>query len=120
MADHISRCARICHEANRVYCASLGDDSQIPWDDAPARIKDSAMAGVKLHFENPHVAPSASHEAWTDYKIAEGWIWGETKDPVLKTHPCLVPFDQLPSAQQFKDVLFQAIIHAYVAGVQEG
>ena len=28
--------AQIAHEANRAYCASLGDHSQLPWDDAAA------------------------------------------------------------------------------------
>lgn len=32
-------------------------------------------------------------------KIADGWKYGEAKDPEAKTHPCLVPFDKLPEFQ---------------------
>ena len=32
------------------------------------------------------------------------------KDEGAKTHPCLVPFDELPEGQQLKDVLLVAII----------
>ena len=31
---------------------------------------------------------------------------------VAKTHPCMVPFDQLPEWQQKKDKLFLAIVRA--------
>jgi hypothetical protein len=31
------------------------------------------------------------------------------KDPEAKTHPCLVPYDDLPEYQQLKDRVFLAI-----------
>ena len=39
-------------------------------------------------------------------KIGEGYVWGEVRDHVKKTHPSLVPFDQLPKNEQTKDHLF--------------
>ena len=27
--------AQICHAANRAYCQLLGDNSQLPWSEAP-------------------------------------------------------------------------------------
>jgi hypothetical protein len=44
--------------------------------------------------------------------IKDGWVYGEVKDAEKKTHPCLVPFDQLPLFQQKKDKLFCAIVDA--------
>jgi len=26
--------AKVCHEANRAYCESIGDNSQLSWEDA--------------------------------------------------------------------------------------
>jgi hypothetical protein len=46
------------------------------------------------------------HENWTKDKVADGWVYGEVKDAAAKTHPCLVPYDQLPANQRFKDSLF--------------
>jgi uncharacterized protein YodC (DUF2158 family) len=43
-------------------------------------------------------------------KIAEGWVYGETKDSEKKTHPCLVSYDELPEFQKKKDALFCAIV----------
>jgi hypothetical protein len=42
----------------------------------------------------------------------EGWVYGETKDPVAKTHPCLVAYNDLPIEQQVKDHLFRAVVKA--------
>jgi hypothetical protein len=103
--------ARVAHEVNRAYCQALGDTSQPTWDDAPAWQKDSALNGVRLHVSGDH-GPEASHESWMAQKIAEGWIYGEKKDPEAKTHHCLVPFNQLPREQQAKDFLFRAVVHA--------
>lgn len=104
--------ARIAHEVNRAYCAALGDLSQLAWDDAPEWQRESALAGVMLHLSNPDAGPEASHEAWMARKVAEGWQYGPTKDADAKTHPCLVPFAELPVEQQAKDFLFRAIVHA--------
>lgn len=62
---------------------------------------------------NPHVGGYAScHDNWKKDKIADGWVYGETKDTVLKTHPCIVEWWELPPEQQFKDRLFCAIVDA--------
>jgi hypothetical protein len=107
--------ARVCHEVNRAYCEVLGDHSQSSWNDAPGWQKESALHGVSLHLQNPNAGPEASHEAWMAEKIAAGWRYGPEKDPDRKEHPCLVPFADLPAAQQAKDFIFRGVVHALVA-----
>lgn len=104
--------AQIAHEVNRAYCIALGDMSQPKWADAPDWQKDSARKGVALHVGNADAGPAASHESWMAQKVEEGWVVGEKKDPEAKTHPCIVPFDQLPREQQAKDYLFRGVVHA--------
>jgi hypothetical protein len=104
--------ARICHEANRALCECNGDFSQVVWAEAPEWQKDSAKAGVKFRDENPAAPASATHDAWSATKIADGWTYGPEKDASIKQHPCLVPFDQLPPHQRAKDVLFGGICAA--------
>lgn len=104
--------ARIAHEVNRAYCLALGDLSQLPWDEAPEWQRESAFAGVMLHLSNPDAGPEASHEAWAAHQLAKGWQYGPAKDVEAKTHPCLVPFAELPVEQQAKDFLFRSIVHA--------
>lgn len=106
--------AAICHDANRRYCMSIGDNSQLPWEEAPEWQRQSAIAGVKFRLENPDAPDSAQHDAWSADKVKDGWVYGEVKDPVKKTHPCLVPFDQLPIEQRRKDTLFASIVDGLV------
>ena len=44
------------------------------------------MLGVRLHIENPEAGPQVSHESWMAQKIAEGWVYGQTKDPEAKIY----------------------------------
>lgn len=108
----VTTVARICHEANRAFCEYLGDTSQPKWSDAPEWQRVSAHSGVEFHRDNPDAGDDASHNNWMKHKEADGWVYGPVKDPDAKTHPCMVPFDQLPPAQQFKDKLFRTIAHA--------
>ena len=113
-ADLVEMIARVTHEANRAWCAANGDMSQPSWDDAPDWQKDSAISGVWFHVDNPFADDSASHDAWLAEKDADGWVYGDVKDPEKKTHPCMVPFEDLPKVQQLKDALFRGIVHALV------
>jgi hypothetical protein len=104
--------ARACHEANRGWCEAHGDFSQKWWHHAEQWQRDSAIAGVKFAIENPDAPDSAQHDAWMADKLRDGWRYAAVKDGAAKTHPCIVPFDQLPPMQQAKDRLFKAIVGA--------
>lgn len=101
-----------CHTANSAYAASLGDMSIPPWDDASEHQRTSCLNGVDFHIANPNAGPEASHENWRAVKEADGWVFGNEKDEKKKTHPCIVPFGELPPEQQFKDVLFKTVFHS--------
>jgi len=108
----VAAIARICHEANRAYCHTLGDNSQVSWDEAPANIQQSAVNGVSFIINNPAAPPSAAHESWLAFKTADGWVHGTVKDSEKKTHPCMMPYEELPVEQRRKDILFGAIVRA--------
>ena len=44
-----------------------------------------------------------AHDHWAKRRIAEGWTWGATRDDERRTHPCLVPYDQLPKSEKAYD-----------------
>ena len=103
--------ARICHEANRALCEAIGDFSQKSWDEAEDWQRQAAVEGVKFALENPEAPASAQHEDWMREKMDDGWVFGEVKDAEKKTHPCLVPYDELPPEQQAKDYLLKGIVN---------
>ncbi len=102
--------AKVCHQANKAWCEKNGDWSQKDWDEAEAWQRESAVKGVEFKLNNPDAGHDAQHNAWMSDKVADGWVYGEKKDTEAKTHPCIVPFEQLPEFQQKKDALFCAIV----------
>lgn len=108
----VTEIARVCHEANKAWCEAHGDNSQHHWELAEDWQRDSAIKGVEYALANPDAPDSAQHDAWMADKIADGWKFGETKDAKAKTHPCIVPFEQLPHHQQAKDKLFKAVVRS--------
>lgn len=109
---NVERIARVCHEVNRAYCISQGDTSQPTWEDAPEWQRASAIAGVAAIIAKPDTTPEQSHEGWMAQKEADGWTYGAVKDADLKTHPCFVPYNELPIAQRTKDYLFGAVVRS--------
>ena len=108
--EFVHSAARLAHAANRAYCESLADYSVKPWDQLSDDEHDRIVDGVWYIVENPAAGPSSLHSNWLNYMIADGWKYGDVKDPRLKTHPCMVTFDELPLEQQSKDHIFRAIV----------
>jgi RyR domain len=110
MSISIEKIAKICHQANKAYCESIGDNSQLDWEQAPEWQRQSAINGVKFNLENRESPASASHDNWLKEKFNEGWIYGIKKDVDKKEHPCCVPYEELPEEQKTKDLLFKNIV----------
>lgn len=102
--------AMICHGVNKAYCESIGDNSQPDWGNAPDWQRKSAINGVNNFLSAGGVTPEESHESWLREKEDDGWVHGEVKDPEKKTHPCMVPYGDLPKEQKTKDALFTAVV----------
>ena len=63
-------------------------------------------SGVELPEElKPLVEEMAKnvHEVWAETRIKQGWTYGEQRNDELKTHPCLVPYEDLPEEEKVYD-----------------
>lgn len=106
--EAIELAARIAHESNRAWCIAHGDMSQPSWEDAPDWQKTSARNGVQGVINGN--GPEQSHESWLAEKAATGWVYGHVKDPEKKTHPCFVPYADLPQEQKAKDGIYVGVV----------
>ena len=43
------------------------------------------------------------HETWSFNRVKEGWTYGEKRDDLKKTTPCLVPYEELPEIEKEYD-----------------
>ena len=61
---------------------------------------------VKLPEELEQLVEKMSknvHEVWSETRINQGWTYGEQRNDELKTHPCLVPYEELPETAKQHD-----------------
>lgn len=104
--------ARVTHQVNKAYCEAIGDNSQKCWEDAPDWQKQSALNGVTFVLEFPMATPEDNHNEWLKGKAEAGWVYGPVKDEEAKTHPCILPYDELPLSQRAKDYIFKGVVLA--------
>lgn len=43
------------------------------------------------------------HEVWAQSRMEQGWTYGEERSDALKTHPCLIPYEELPEVEKAYD-----------------
>lgn len=98
----IEEVAKAAHEANR----GISEGNPLSWDDSSEEIRQSAIDGVKSVINDPTITPEKSHNNWMRWRESNGWVFGEVKDEEAKTHPCMVPYNELPEDERVKDQVF--------------
>lgn len=88
-------------------CYQMGAD--LPLHDVPEdyeisdeRLK-SLMAGTKYVLENPSTTAEENHNIWMEAKKSQGYVYGDILDVEKKTHPSMVPFEDLSDVEKRKD-----------------
>lgn len=67
-----------------------------PLDTSDVKLPDELETLVEQMAKNVH-------EVWAETRIKQGWTYGEQRDDKLKTHPCLVPYEELPEEEREYD-----------------
>lgn len=63
-------------------------------------------SGICLPEELEHLVEQLArnvHEVWASSRIAQGWTWGPVRSDAFKTHPSLVPYEELPEEEKQYD-----------------
>ena len=115
----LTNIAMVCHEANRALQVLLAfkhpgngikvsDHWETPYTD---ELNDQIVSAVNgVYFAVSGLTPEDLHNVWLKEKTERGWVYGPEKDFDKKTHPCLVPYSELPREDRRKDELFAAIV----------
>ena len=66
---------------------------------------ESLLFNEMTHNEEDEVTSMAKleHELWCREKIADGWTFGQIKDPAKKSSPNILPWEDLPPSEQEKN-----------------
>lgn len=66
---------------------------------------DSECYWIKRHIEyHLELLAEAEHDGWMKWHFEQGWRYAPgSKDKIAKTHPCLLPYNDLPHHEQEKD-----------------
>lgn len=43
------------------------------------------------------------HEVWAKNRMDQGWTYGPERSDILKQHPCLIPYEDLPEIEKAYD-----------------
>lgn len=72
-----------------------------------------------LHLNEEEVETMArvEHIRWSWEKRLNGWVFGEVKDDVKKTHPSLIPYEQLSESEKEKDRELVKLIPAFLQDI---
>jgi len=106
--------AKVVHSANRAYVDAIGGRAFNPtWEEVGEEQRQGQIEAIKSLIIEPRT-PQTSHEIWCVAREKEGWTKDIKYDYHRKTHPNLVPYDQLPFEEQFKDHLFMGIASIFV------
>lgn len=68
--------------------------------------KPMDTTGIELPEELKMLVEQMSknvHEVWAATRIKQGWTYGPQRSDDKKTHPCLIPYEDLPEEEREYD-----------------
>lgn len=111
MSDLTERRAEFVYEGARI--AAIAAKAPIipePWAEREQPFKDQFLEVIERQCGPYRLgSPKNLHDDWVKAYRDMGWRYGPVRDPVAKTHPDMVPYDQLGRLERDKDDVFVAL-----------
>jgi hypothetical protein len=109
--DLRTRRAVFVYEAGRYHAAAGGSHVvPEPWNQRDEAFREQFIQTVEMMCGPDRTDDAAElHEDWCKAYEKMGWRYGPKRDPVSKTHPDMVPFDDLAQKERDKDFAFVAL-----------
>lgn len=103
--------AAFVYEAARLQAMAVGAPV-IPesWEHRETEFRRQFLAVIEMMCgDDRKSSPEELHDDWVKAYEAMGWRYGPVRDRHSKTHPDMVPFDQLEERERDKDAVFVAL-----------
>jgi hypothetical protein len=108
--------AACCHAAWYAYQVLALRKPGLPWWELSDEQKSASIDGVikldsivdsdEFHKFTLDQLCEEMHKNWMNYKLSNGWKFGEVKNEETKEHPCLVEYSHLSEEDRVKDKVF--------------
>jgi hypothetical protein len=111
MTDLTERRAEFVYEGARIAAiAAQAPVIPAPWQHRERAFRMQFLDVIERQMgEDRSGSPEELHQSWLDAYEDMGWVYGENYDAAAKTHPDMVPYDQLDQLEQDKDSVFVAL-----------
>ena len=81
------------------------------WEQRDEKFRKQFVDIIKKYLSMEKLpTPEEAHDSWMDAYFKMGWTYGEVRDMEKKTHPDLLPFNELGQAERDKDAIFLAFV----------
>jgi hypothetical protein len=107
----LERRAWFVYEAARLHALAVNAPViPEPWEDRDDPFKVQFLEVIARQMGPMRSgSPAELHGGWVQAYIDMGWRYGPVRDSEVKTHPDMVPYDQLEQREQDKDSVFIAL-----------
>ncbi len=107
----VERRAEFVYEAARIQAIAV--DAPVvpePWVVRETDFRYQFLDVIERQCgEHRSSSPAELHGSWMQAYYDRGWVYGSERDVEKRTHPDLVPYDQLEQREQDKDAVFIAL-----------
>lgn len=107
----LERAAIFVYEGARMQAAAVGAPIvPEPWSKRDEAFRAQFLSVIEMMTgPDRKSSPEELHDDWVRAYEAMGWRFGWERDPEAKTHPDMVPFEDLAFHEQIKDAVFVAL-----------
>lgn len=121
----MSRRGRFIYEAARLQAIAAGapvvpEPYELRAERDPAFIRQFERTVARQCSPARVENPEQLHDEWVRAYEAMGWRYGPVRDFEAKTHPDMVPYDQLDPRERDKDAVFVALCEIARQWIPEG
>ena len=81
------------------------------WDKRDEKFRKQFVNIIETYFKKDKLpTPEEAHDSWVRAYEKMGWVYGKKRDAIKKTHPDILPFDELPKDERDKDSIFLVFV----------